>query len=148
MLINENLIQLDAEYQSKEEVIEGVANLFEEEGRLEDKAVYIQAVKEREAEISTNMGDRIGIPHARSMAVKEAALAFIRLQKPIVWDEQGEVELVFQIAVPENGGNLHLQILSKLARKLIYEDFKEKLFHVQSKEELLSLIEEATGGLV
>lgn len=147
MLINENLIQLDADYKTKEEVIEKVAELFEKDHKLNDLPKYIQAVKDREAEVSTNMGDFIGMPHARCEAVKEAGLAFIRLKEPIEWDENGEVSIVFQIAVPESGGNLHLQILSKLARKLIYDEFKEKLFNVKSKKELLLLIEEATGGL-
>lgn len=148
MLINKELIQLDVEYKTKEEVIENVAKLFDNEEKLNDLSGYIQAVKDREAEVSTNMGDRIGIPHARTNTVKEPGLAFVRLKDPIKWDDNGEVQIVFQIAVPETGGDLHLQILSKLARKLIYEEFKQKLFNVQSEDEVLSLIQEATGGLV
>lgn len=148
MLINENLIQLNADYKTKEEVITEIAKLFEKNDRLYDLDDYIQAVNDREKEVSTNMGDGIGIPHARTDAVKDPSLAFVRLRHPIVWDDQEEVKIVFQIAVPGSGGNLHLQILAKLARKLIYDEFKEKLLHIQSKKELLSLIEEATGGLI
>ena len=148
MLISKELIQLDANYKTKEEVIENIAKLFESKGKLNDLSGYIQAVKMREAEVSTNMGDRIGMPHARTNTVNEAGLAFVRLRKPIKWDDNGEVQIVFQIAVPESGGDLHLQILSKLARKLIYEEFKQQLFEVHSEEELLSLIQAATGGLV
>lgn len=148
MLINENLIMLDAEFNSKDDAIESIAKLFETNGNLNDLEGYIQAVKKRESEISTNLGDGIGMPHARTNTVKEAGLAFARLKKPIQWDgDNSPVSVIFGIAVPESGGNLHLKILAQLARNLIYDEFKQKLFKIENKEELLELIEEATKGV-
>jgi len=147
MLIDKDLIQLDAEYSTKNQIIEMAAKLLEKHGNLVNLEEYIQAVNAREAEVSTNMGDRIAMPHGLSNSVAVPGLVLIRLKNPVVWDENGEVSIIFQIAVPESGGNLHLKILAKLARKLIYEDYKEKLFNAKSKDELLTLIEEATGEL-
>lgn len=148
MLINNKLIMLDAEFDSKDDAIENIAKLFEENGNLNDLDGYIQAVKQRELEISTNLGDGIGMPHARTNTVKEAGLAFARLKNPIEWDgDQAPVRVIFGIAVPESGGNLHLKILAQLARNLIYDEFKEKLFKIENKEELLELINEATKGV-
>lgn len=148
MLINKELIQLDAEYQTKEEVIETVAELLNDKDRLHSLDGYIQAVKEREAEVSTNLGDGIGMPHARTDTVKEASLAFVRLKEPIAWGTEKPVKIIFQIAVPNDSGNLHLKILSQLARHLIYEEFKERLVNVEDEEELLSIISEVTGGII
>lgn len=148
MLISKELIQLDADYQTKEELIEAVAKLLDEKERLYSLEGYIQAVNEREAEVSTNLGDGIGMPHARTDTVKEASLVFVRLKEPIVWGDEKPVRIVFQIAVPNNSGNLHLKILSQLARHLVYEEFKNRLLQVKSEEELLTIISEATGGII
>lgn len=147
MLIDENLIMLDVDYKTKDEIIEKNAYLLNELGRLNDVQGYIAAVKERESELCTNLGDGIGLPHTRTNTVKEASLIFLRLKEPILWGEEDPVKIVFQIAVGDEQGDLHLKLLSQLARKLIYDEFKEKLFCVKSKEELLSLISEAVGGL-
>jgi len=147
-LINENLIDLGVDLKTKEEVIDHVAVLMNKDGKLSDKAGYIQAVRDREAEISTNLGDGIGMPHARTNYVKEAGLVFLRLNNPIAWGEEAPVRIVFGIGVPDSAGDLHLKILAQLARKLIYDEFKQKLFNASSKEEVLALINEATGGLV
>lgn len=147
MLIDENLIMLDVDYKTKEEVIQKNAELLNDLGRLNDMQGYIDAVIERENELCTNLGDGIGMPHARTSAVKEVSLIFLRLKEPIAWGEEGSVKIVFQIAVGDEQGDLHLKLLSQLARKLIYDEIKEKLFNVKDKQEVLSLISDAVGGL-
>jgi fructose-specific phosphotransferase system IIA component len=148
MLITKEMIRINQDLKNKDEVIQAVAELMNENNKLNDKDAYIQAVYDREAEISTNLGDGIAMPHARDCSIKEAGLSFIRLKEPIEWPGgQGDIRIVFGIAAPATGGDVHLKILASLARKLIYPDFKERLYNVNSEEELLSIIEEATGGI-
>ena len=148
MLITKDMISINAELNDKNEVISCVADLMNRSGKLSDRDAYEKAVHDRESEISTNLGDGIAMPHARTFCVREPGLVFIRLKEAIPWEGGDQpIRLVFGIAAPETGGDIHLKILAKLARKLIYDDFKKKLFTVESENELLSLIEEATGGL-
>ena len=147
-LIDESLILIDQQYSTKDEVITSLAEILNQQGRLYDLKGYIAAVKQREEEVSTNMGDAIAIPHGRCDAVKEPSLLFTRLLKPIIWDDEAPVQYIFQIAVPQSAGDLHLKILAKLARKLIYEEFKQQLFQAKDKNEILTLLNEATGGLL
>ena len=148
MLITKDMICIDADLKDKEEIIRAVAEQMDRAGKLTDKEGYIQEVFKREQEISTNLGDRIAMPHARTAYVKEAGLAFLRLKDEVQWEAgSAPVKIIFGIAAPETGGDMHLKILASLARKLIYEEFKQKLFQAESKEELLTIIEGATGGL-
>ena len=118
-LINENLILLDMNLQSKDDIISCIADTLENNQRLCDKQQYIDDVYSREDEISTAMGSSIAIPHALSLGVRHTSLVFLRLQNPIQWDDD-QVQMVFGIAVrKENSGNEHLRILSNLARKLM-----------------------------
>ena len=56
--------------------------------------------------------------------------------------EQARVQMVFQIAVPDPGqGDKHLEILAKLSRKIIHDDFREQLMNAANEKEVLELIQ-------
>lgn len=141
-LINENLILLDMNLQSKEAIISCIADILENNHRLSDKQQYIEDVYAREREVSTAMGSSIAIPHALSQGVQNNSLVFLRLLHPIQWDDD-EVQMVFGIAVrKENSGNEHLKILSNLARKLMNKVFTDELLHSVNQSSCLKLLEE------
>ena len=60
----------------------------------------------------------------------EAGLVVARLDKPVDWETENndKVDFIIMIAVKEGEGNdLHLQILSKLSRMLMHEEFRAEL---------------------
>ena len=67
------------------------------------------------------------------------------------WDEKNDerVNLIFLIGTPEeSGSNLHLKYLSNISRKLMYEEFREKLRLSKDSEvafNLLNQINESIG---
>lgn len=135
-LVNENLIRLDIDVDSKTEIIHCIADILEHEGRLNDKALFISDVYKREEEVPTAMGMDIAIPHARSQGVKITSLVYLRLTKPVMWNEE-KVSMIFGIAVPQDENscnNEYLKLLSKLARKLMDENFRVKLLHATKKD--------------
>ena len=74
-------------------------------------------------------------------AVKNASLAFARLKKEIQWSDEEKVKYVFLIAVPETeAGNTHLQILAQISRKIMREEFREKLKSSLGIDEILEVI--------
>ena len=97
-------------------------------------------VIKREEGAPTSIGFLIATPHAKSVHVKEPSLAFARLKDPVQWANE-KVQMVFQIAVPDPGqGDKHLEILAKLSRKIIHDDFREQLMNVTNEKEVLELI--------
>jgi len=48
--------------------------------------------------------------------------------------------LIFLIAVPSEAGDLHLRMLSQLARSLMHEAFREKLLSAETEEAVLDLL--------
>ena len=82
------------------------------------------------------------IDKIKAEGVKCETLAFAHLKKPIVWDGREEVSIIFMIGVPSPAaGNRHLEILASLFRKVIYDDFREKLVEAKKPEEIVSLLE-------
>lgn len=134
-LINERLIEVHSSLCSKEEIIKQVAGLLFAENRITDRDGFIADLYAREEELSTSMGLGIAIPHAKSCHVRCPSLVFIKLAKPVSWNEDS-VRLVFGIAVSkEQAGEMHLKILSQLARKLMNDCFRDTLFGVSDRQE-------------
>lgn len=140
-LITKELIALDLDLSTKEEVIKEMAKLIEAQGKLHDYDDYIKQVFEREKDFATSIGFEVAIPHGKTNAVKCASLAFTRLKNEIQWSEDEKVKYVFLIAVPETeAGDTHLKILAQLSRKIMREEFREKLKTSSGIDEILSVL--------
>lgn len=128
---------------SKEEVLEKIVDLMCEKGNIADKSEYLYAVKLREEEGTTGVGDGIAIPHGRCNAVKEPGLAAMVLPKGVEYDalDDEPVHLIFLIAAPATGGDAHIEILSKLSTMLMDDEFTKSLRNAGSREEFIEIID-------
>ena len=136
-------INFDLQATDKQAAISELANTFVSEGVVTNENVYVKAVMKREEESTTGIGFGVAIPHGKSVAVTEPSLAFGRSQTGIQYDSMDgkPVHLMFLIAVPETSNEEHLRILSKLSRKLMHEDVRQKLMTVTNIEEIYQIFE-------
>ena len=142
-IIKENLVCLNLDAKDKYEAIKNLSILINDDNRLSNHQAYIDSVLEREALSSTGIGNGIAIPHGKCKDVKNITVAFGRVYEGIEWEslDGGNVRLVILLAIPEEcSGNEHLRILASLSRKLIHEDFREKLYSLQEPKEVLNLL--------
>jgi fructose-specific phosphotransferase system IIA component len=142
-IINENLIKLNISNNSKEEVIKTLANLINNENRLNDYDSYVEEVLYRENIITTGIGNGIAIPHGKCKAVKVPTIAVGRINEGVEWDSLDDkpVNIVFLLAIPEEYvSDKHLRILASLCRKLMHEQFVQELFNSDNEEILLTLL--------
>lgn len=132
---------------NREDIIRELVASIAATGRASDAEVLVDAALAREEQHSTGVGNGVAIPHAHTAGVTRPTLAFARLPKPgIQWAEGEEAtDLVFLIAVPEGSGNQHLKILSKLARRLMKEDFRAQLRAAGTREEVIDLVGDAVA---
>ncbi|WP_112180511.1 MULTISPECIES: PTS sugar transporter subunit IIA [Paraliobacillus] len=123
------LVVSNIDVATKEEVISELITNLDVKNYLSSKEVFLKDVIDRENEIPTYIGHEIGLPHSQSDGVKSSTVTVGRLVNPIKWTDDGElVTTVFLISVPkQNEDNLHLKILSKLARLLMHEDFRAEV---------------------
>ena len=143
-LLNKNGIAINPSVKTKDEAIETLVSLMDATGNLNDKEDYKKAVLAREELSTTGIGDGIGIPHAKTKAVKKAGLSAMIITEGIDYDSlDGQpTKLFFMIAAPEDGNNVHLDVLARLSTILMDEEFKNKLIEAKSVEEFLRLIDE------
>jgi len=144
-IINQNLIKLKLDGNSKEEIINELAIKINEEGRLNNLNDYLDEVLRRESLSTTGIGFGVAIPHGKTKAVITPTVAFGRSKHGVEWESLDDqpVYMVFLLAVPEEAAsNTHLKILAALSRKLMNEEFRQSLLTVENEEELMTILED------
>ena len=144
-LLAKESIKLNATIKDKDEVLNTMVDLMDKSGKISDKKLYLEAVKAREEEGTTGVGNGIAIPHGRCSGVKQAGLAAMSIKGGVEYNslDGKPVDLVFLIAAPESSGNIHLEILSKLATMLMDDEFVSKLKNAMTTEDFLDIIDKA-----
>lgn len=144
-LLSIDSIEIDSSYKDKDELLKNAVKLMCRSGIINNEKEYLNSVLKREKESTTGVGNGIAIPHGRCKAVDKAGLAAIVLNKPVEYEalDNKPVELLFLIAAPEDKGNVHLEILSKLAMMLMDQEFTFKLKNSRTAEEFIRVIDEA-----
>ena len=74
-LLSPKGIDLNVKVSTKEQAIDKLVSLMDATGKISDVAAYKAAVKKREEEGTTAMGEGVAIPHAKTDAVKAPGLA-------------------------------------------------------------------------
>ncbi|MGO4691372.1 PTS sugar transporter subunit IIA [Glaciibacter sp. 2TAF33] len=108
------------------------------------KPDYIDSMLEREASVSTYMGNFLAIPHGTNESkdsIIKSALSLVRYADPVDWDGE-PVKFAVGIA---GLNNEHLEILSKIAIVFSDEDEVQKLIDASSGEEIYTLLEEVNA---
>jgi len=133
-------IELDLRAGDKWDAIAELAGLLEQESKLIDKVSYLQAVGERENQVSTSVGLGIAIPHGKSLAVKQTSVAIGRSTTGIQWDPDSPdiCHLIILLAVSDKEADkTYMQLLAILARSLLDDGFREGLMSAPNRETLV-----------
>ncbi|NOI76584.1 PTS fructose transporter subunit IIC [Vibrio coralliilyticus] len=141
-LINQELICLDLQATTKQEVFEELIELLSNNHRISDKAQFLSDIQAREEIGNTGFEDGVALPHAKSAAVSQPAVAIGISRQGIEYGaEDGQPsKLFFMIASPDGGADHHIEVLAELSSKLIEEGFIERFMQASSSEEALELL--------
>lgn len=143
-LLKENAITLNMAPSSKDELYDKLIDMHCAVGNVSDKEAFKRDIAKREEEGPTAIGDGVAIPHAKSEAVAKPGLAAVTVPGGIDLDamDGAPSNLVFMIAAPKQGGDMHLEVLSRLTVMLMDEGFRKKLLNSKSPKEFLKRIDE------
>jgi len=139
-LISEQCITLDNDLRSKEEVIKTLSdNLF-----LAGRCRYPQKLADdlwaREDVFSTGLGFGFAIPHTKSEHIEQSTISVSRLAKPIQWGDE-EAQFVIMLTLNKHAaGDQHMKIFSKLARRIMHEEFRNNLMSAASTQEIETML--------
>jgi len=103
------------------------------------EAPYVDAMLERERQISTSLGEGFAIPHGTDASrgwIRETMLSFLQFPEGVAWDD-GEVIVCVGIAAV---GDEHVGVLASLARILTVPEQAARLRAAERPEDVLSLL--------
>ena len=137
-MIDERLIYFGLDVKDKDDAIKKIGQMMYDAHKVTNRDQYLEAVYDRENEVSTGIGMGIAIPHCQNEVVKEGAFSLVRLSQPIEWGslDNQPVDYVIMLAAPKNGDNLHLRMLSTLAMNLMDDTFRKGLLEASSVEDI------------
>ncbi|AYU55783.1 PTS sugar transporter subunit IIA [Staphylococcus debuckii] len=136
---NENIF-LNQSFEDQNEAIEKAGQALVDAGAVTED--YIQAMKDREAVVSTFMGNGLAIPHGTDEAknaVLQSGLTLLQIPEGVQWGDD-VAKVVVGIAGKDGE---HLDLLSKIAITFSEEENVERIVNAQSPEEIKAVFEEA-----
>ena len=143
-LLKKESIQLNAAPKSKSEAIDMLVDLQVKGGNISDKEEYKKGIIAREEHGSTAVGEGIAIPHAKNKGVKAPSLAAMTVPDGVDYEalDDEPSNIFFMIAAPEDGGDVHLDVLARLMTVLMDEDFRTRLLAAKDKDDFLKIIDD------
>lgn len=144
-LLKKESIELGVKVADKNAAIDKLISLMDAGGRLNSIQGYKEGILAREALGSTAIGEGIAIPHAKVDAVKEPGLAAMVVPEGVDYEafDGSLANLIFMIAAPAAGDDVHLQALSRLSTLLMNPGFKESLIGAKDADKFLDIIDKA-----
>jgi fructose-specific phosphotransferase system IIA component len=141
-ILQKNAVIINLEASNKTELLIQIAQYLASLYDLKDKAMVVQKIMDREAEMSTGIGFGIAIPHARVEGIERVYMVAARLVKGIEFDaiDEQPVHLIFMVLSPANASNPYTQILSSLSRIMSYEEIRQSLIEAETPETFLNVI--------
>jgi len=116
-------------------------------GDADENAVrgIVDAVEDREAQVSTALGGGLAVPHGRTNLVSEVRLAagIVRGVPDYVGLDGMPVRVAFLVLTPMTASGQHVQLLSRIARLMHSPASRESLFASKSADDFMQVIRTA-----
>lgn len=137
-LFCEDNIILNASYADKRQAIEACADIFISRGYTQ--ANYKDDMLQRDSEASVYIGDGVAMPHGLASskdAIQNSGICFIQVPDGVDFDGQ-KVYLLLGVA---GRGDEHVDILAKIAGRLMEDNNIQKLRNASTKREVMDILQ-------
>jgi len=137
--VREGSIDANLAAATKSEAIARLLSLLEDQKLIANKQALLEKFIEREALMTTGIGDGVAVPHIHTNELDAYHVAIGRCPQGIDFEsiDQQPVALIFVIVGPERTANDHLLLISMLTRLLGRPAFLEELNRLCSAAEIL-----------
>jgi len=136
------LIKIELQSEDKEELFEEMVQLFVSAGVLKDRAAALRALTEREAKMSTGVGNGLAIPHGKLEEANQLLMALGICRAGLDYDALDDQPVYIVLVVFAEIGNPgpHIEALAEISRLFTLPGFSARLLKAQSAEEVFAII--------
>ena len=132
-------VRVDISVSSENELLHYLSKFAcEQQSDLDEEEIYGKFLL-REQQASTNLGDGIVLPHVIDNSVKELTMLVIKLNNPIMWDNE-KIDMVISLLIPKAEPNfLHVKYLASISLLLLKPNFRYALNEATSSEQIANM---------
>ena len=147
-LLTVERIKIPLRGRTKDEILRELVSALGDQDGVNDSEDVLRAVREREAVLSTGIGNGVAIPHGKSPVVPTLIMAAGTTAQPIEFDSlDGEpVQLFFLLVGPETAAGPHIKALSRISRLVRRDDARNRLITSSSAEDFFRALQEAEAS--
>ena len=111
-------------------------------GRVKAPGLLKEAVWTRELTRTTGIGHGLAIPHGKCAGVERLAIAIGKPTQPMDFQaiDSRPVRLIVLLASPPQATSDHIQALAHISKLMNVEDFRHKIYQVQTAQEVFDLL--------
>jgi mannitol/fructose-specific phosphotransferase system IIA component (Ntr-type) len=144
-LLNPQRVKVPLEGATKDALLTELVGVLHGVGAVVDADEVLRAVRAREEVLSTGIGSGVAIPHGKSNAAPELAMAAGVVSSPVEFEAlDGEpVRLLFMLVGPESAAGAHVKALSRISRLVRRPELRDRLAACTSSEEFLQVLTES-----
>lgn len=138
-ILSPETITIPLHAKEKKEIIEQLVKTLDKAGKINDGDKVLKAVLDREAVMSTGIGDGVAIPHAKSDAAPTIVAALGITAEPVDFEamDRKPVRIVWLLVGPSGMTGPHLKALSRISRLMHKPAFRDQLIAAQSPSQVL-----------
>ena len=145
--VNEKNVLLHQNAANKDEALRTIADYAATLGLTDDADAVYEAFLAREDMGETGMTDGFAVPHAKTDAIKRAAVIVVKNNRALEWPsfDDKPVDVAISLLVPDGeAGTTHIKLLSKTAVLLMREEFKNL---VRSTDDRKAIADAINAGI-
>lgn len=143
-LLREDLMVLDLQARDSSGVMLELVEFLSEKGVLINglKAKALEALEERESQISTGVGCGVGLPHAYLDELEEPVAVFGRSTDGIEFCscDHAPVHFVVMLLIPASKRAQHLATLADVGKSFLNCEVRRELAEVESSRQVIEVL--------
>ncbi|MCA9733186.1 MAG: PTS sugar transporter subunit IIA [Deferribacteres bacterium] len=126
----------------KKAAIEELVDTLDKSHKISEREPVLQAILDREAVMSTGVGDGVAIPHGKSDSANELVAALGVTESPLDFEsiDDKPVRLIWLLVGPPGKTGPHLKALSRISRLMHDSRFRETIIAAETPEKILNYI--------
>ena len=142
-LLDESVVKVGLECLDKEECFEEMIDILVRAGRVSDRQGALEAVRQREGQGTTGIGQGVAIPHGKHASIPTLTAAVGLSTKGIEFDaiDGVPVRAVFLLLARTDDPGPHVRALAEIARLVQTPGFYRKLTEAKSPKDVLNLLD-------
>jgi mannitol/fructose-specific phosphotransferase system IIA component (Ntr-type) len=142
-LLEESVVKVGLQSADKEACFEEMTDILVKAGKVTDRAGALAAIRAREAQGTTGIGQGVAIPHGKHASITTLTAALGISSRGIEFDsiDGARVRVVFLLLARMDDPGPHVRALAEIARLVQTPGFYRKLTEADSAKEVLDILD-------